>query len=396
MKVLKDIVALFGFCLVLGLSVRQPWFMTWLKNKLVIAIIAYAVLTVLLALVRPTDRDAEILGVTYNLRFLMFFLYGWLLTFWFPVKPQLSAATKIVLVSSSVVVGFGLIQYWFLPNNALTPLGFTKENGVFPAFFIDDKPNLERVMSTVRDPNSLGSYLIIIASLIGAKFARVKRDGRMFWLGLLLVTLLCLFLTFSRSALLGLVIAGGILVVLLGKERVKVTSAQLRYGLAGAVVLVIALLGGLYTARNTYIVQNVIFHADQSTTQEDPNQLRVRFAKESLQTVANHPLGQGPGTAGLASIKNNVQGTKLNENYYLQIASEVGILGLLLFIAILLLVARALYRAPISPTTLALLASFAGLALTNLLVHIWSNEAVAYTWWGLASLIMTSRKKVQH
>ena len=91
----------------------------------------------------------------------------------------------------------------------------------------------------------------------------------------------------------------------------------------------------------------------------------------------------------LASIRNNTQGTILNENYYLQIGTEVGIFGLGLFLAILFVVARRLYWLRSNPLALALLASFVGLAVTNLLVHIWSNEAVAYTWWGLAALTIT-------
>jgi hypothetical protein len=101
-----------------------------------------------------------------------------------------------------------------------------------------------------------------------------------------------------------------------------------------------------------------------------------------------HPLGDGPGTAGLASIR-DPSSTQLNENYYLQIASEVGILGLAVFLAILVIVARRLYLVhKNNPIAVALLASFAGLAVTNFLVHIWSNQAVAYTWWGLAGLFI--------
>ena len=389
LKVLKDIVALFGFCLMLGISVRRDWFIRWLKQPLVLLIMAYGLLTVLLALVRPTDQGAEVLGVTYNLRFLIFFLYGWLLIQWLPAKELIKTSVKAVLWSAVIVVAFGLIQYWFLPNDALTHLGFTKANGVFPAFFIDDKPNLERVMSTVRDPNSLGSYLIIISTLLAASLARAKKDQRLFWAGLLVATGLCLFLTFSRSALLGLVLSLGVLAILLGKDKITVTKKQLQQLVVACLCVLLVLIGGVYAARNTYTVQNVIFHADQSTKQEDPNQLRVRFLKESLRSIANHPLGTGPGTAGLASIKNNVQGTVLNENYYLQVASEVGVLGLLCFVTVLVTLAVQLLK--ISGTNslaVAVLASLAGLMLTNMLVHIWSNEAVAYTWWGLAGLLM--------
>ena len=400
LKMFKDLVLVFGFCLVFFSSATKPWFKRWIRQPLVVLIAAYALLTITLALLRPTDQDAELLGVTYNLRFLLFFLYGWLLTQWYTPAPLLKTAVKTVLAVAGIVVAFGLIQYWFLPNDALTHLGFTKANGVFPAFFIDDKPNLERVMSTVRDPNSLGSYMIIIASLLGTLLLKVRKEKRQFIGGALLATVLCLFLTFSRSALLGLLLAGGTIVALVGRKHlagklppvVTLKNAALLGITAG-----ILLAGGLYVARDSYFVQNVIFHADASTVQEDPNQLRVRFAQESLKTIISNPTGLGPGTAGLASIKNQTQGTKLNENYYLQIATEVGVIGLLLFLIILALVGRALYTASHHNIyALALFGAFAGLAFTNLLVHIWSNEAVAYTWWGLAGLsLVPGVKKAQ-
>jgi hypothetical protein len=76
----------------------------------------------------------------------------------------------------------------------------------------------------------------------------------------------------------------------------------------------------------------------------------------------------------------------------LQVGEEVGVLGLALFMAILAGVTIRLYRVRDSKLAVALLASFIGLAFTNLLVHIWSNEAVAYTWWGLAGLVLVKQR----
>ncbi len=394
MKVLKDIVLVFGFCSIMLASFHQSWFKEWLKNKLVLVIVLYAALTLLLALVRPTDTDAEVLGVTYNLRFLVFFLYAWLLVKTFPKRNILQASILISLVAGTVVALFGVIQYVLLPNDALTHLGFVRSNGVLPAFFIDDKPDLERVMSTLRDPNSLGSYLIIVMSLAMAWRQKSAKRAKLIWSGVSLMAGLCLLLTFSRSALLGLVVALACAAALVGRSHVKLSRKQFRVGLVVLAVAAIGFLASAFALRNSYFVQNVIFHADQSTSLEDPNQLRVRFLRESVVKIAHNPAGLGPGRAGLASIRNNVQGTQLNENYYLQVATEVGVLGLTLFLAILILVAVRLYRATgDSAYATALLAAFAGLALTNILVHIWSNESVAYTWWGLAGLVMTTRTK---
>ena len=162
--------------------------------------------------------------------------------------------------------------------------------------------------------------------------------------------------------------------------------------LAGGIGLII-LIASIAWLKNNYYGKNVLFQADQSTKQADPKQLRVQFYKASIKKIVTHPLGNGPGTAGLASIHNKVQGTTLNENYYLQIASETGILGIILFIAILAVTTQRLLKQRGNTIAIALLASFAGLAFTNLLVHIWSGEAVAYTWWGLSGIVLAPMPK---
>jgi hypothetical protein len=247
-------------------------------------------------------------------------------------------------------------------------------------------------MSTLRDPNSLGSYLIIIGMVAaGIMFATNRRRWELQMGFYILLTLFCLWFTFSRSALLGFMLASVIFIFLSENRLAHVMKRHRKPILIVTLVGAVILTSGLFMARNTYLVQNVILHSDQNTVLEDPNQLRVRFWKESALAITLQPEGSGPGTAGLASIKNDKQGTVLTENYYLQIGEEVGVLGLLLFLTILFIVAHRLYWLRESEMAVALLASFVGLALTNFLVHIWSNEAVAYTWWGLAGIVLADR-----
>ena len=243
-------------------------------------------------------------------------------------------------------------------------------------------------MSTQRDPNSFGSYVLIVVGLAGALWLRGGRERKLSQ-GFLLLCGLCLWFTFSRSAWIGAVVTMAVL-MLLSSKRFRIDKRHVKLGAIGFMVTSGVVLGVVVASWNTYLVQNVILHADTSTTLEDPNELRLRFAKESVHNIVHNPLGTGPGTAGLASIRNNIQGTQLNENYYLQIASEVGVIGLALFLAIVCVVTARLYRRHRTGDWLAtaLLASLAGLCVTNLLVHIWATEAVAYTWWGLAPLVL--------
>ena len=385
-KIAKELFLVAGFLMAIAASLKQPWFKELFKDKLVWLILAYGLLTVGLALIRPTDTDAEILGVVYNLRFLVFFGYGILLSRLFSVNELRRKALGVVLAAAAVVLIFGVVQYTLLPNDALTHVGYERGNGVLPVFLIDEKPDLERVMSTVRDPNSLGSYIIVVA-LLALVLGWLEKIPKQLAGGILALALLCLVFTFSRSAWLGFLVAVAVFWGIRYGRQLG-SPAFRKYRLIALGVLVLAALS-VYPLRDTYFVKNVIFHADESTVLEDPNELRTRFWRESVEDIAADPVGSGPGTAGLASIRNEDQGTELNENYYLQVASEVGVLGLGLFLAIIGIVGLRLLRLSVGdPMALALLASFAGLALTNLLVHIWSNEAVAYTWWGLVGLVI--------
>ncbi len=145
-KVAKDGVLVGGFLLALAVSVRQSWFKELLRSKLVLLILAYAGLTLFLAVTEPTDQDAEILGLVYNTRFLLFFLYGLLLTRLFPDRSLQSSAVKTVVISGILVVIFGVLQFLVLPNTALEHVGYSKQNGVLPAFFIDNKPDFTGIL----------------------------------------------------------------------------------------------------------------------------------------------------------------------------------------------------------------------------------------------------------
>ncbi len=389
-KILKDIILLIGFTMAI-IAVDKTDLKTLLRDKLVWVITAYAALTVGLALIRPTEQDAEVLGVVYNLRFLMFFLYGALVMSWQNSSEFLKRALKIALIAGAVVASLGVLQYLILPDNALSNLGYSKLNGTPPAFFIDDKPNLERAMSTLKDPNSLGAYMIIIIALGFAFLVKARYRVRQKYIALVAVSSVCLWLSFSRGAVLGLILAMVCLFALepSSVQYIKKHKRKLALSLVASLSVVSV---GLFIARDTYLVSNIVFHADEQTVLEDPNELRLRFWRESVEDITDNPLGSGPGTAGLASIRNQSQGTILNENYYLQIAQEVGLLGIGLFLAIIAFIIGRLWRLRDLPVARGILASLIGLLFISLLIHTWSNEVIAYTWWGLAGLILSTLK----
>jgi hypothetical protein len=73
---------------------------------------------------------------------------------------------------------------------------------------------------------------------------------------------------------------------------------------------------------------------------------------------------------------------------------ETGWLGLALFLSILALVATELYqRASGSPLALAVFVALIGVMFINLLSHAWTDDTLAFLWWGLAAVALGTRRK---
>ncbi|HUS25885.1 MAG TPA: O-antigen ligase family protein [Nevskiaceae bacterium] len=327
-------------------------------------------------------RPTAILGFVYNTRVLCFAVLGMGASLLLSNGPYMRAVLRWTLAVSTLVAILGVIQY-FLPKDFLTHLGYSLERGVRPAFFIDDQPDLPRIMSTLRDPNSLGAYLVLPITALSVLLLHAKDIYKRQMLGgMLAVHGLALLLTFSRSAWAGALLAVGL--VLWWQYRESVLAAAKRFWVPGAILLV--LLGGtLFAARNAYVVKSFVTHSDGTPqAQYDSNGFHWYYAKKGIDGIVRNPFGHGPGTAGLVSIQ-NPNGGLLTENYYIQIGYEVGLLGLALFIAVNVLLYLKLRQRHDDIGTV-LLASFWAYVLINMLLHIWSNEAVAAQWWILAGL----------
>ncbi len=325
------------------------------------------------------SSSGAILGSVYNSRLLGYGLLGWGAVLVYPGKVTVTSILRIILVISTVVALLGILQY-YLPKDILTHVGYSLDRGVKPAFYIDDKPDLPRIMSTLRDPNSLGAYLILPITILTLAWFK-KRRLRIFIAGLFLLHSLALFLSFSRSAWIGALLSI-MLVTLWG--NLKYLREFFRKSWVFLLAFLVIFGVGTYIFQDQYAVKNIIFHADENTKLADSNTLHTRYALEGLEGIAEKPLGHGPGTAGLVSIRSKK--VMLTEDYFIQIGYEVGIIGLVLLLGACFIILRRLYKSSgILPRSL--LASFAGITVCALLLLTWSNEAVAATWWLTAGLV---------
>ncbi len=406
-KAAKDIILFALVPIMIYVSFKKGLFRHKSFRNIVILGGAYAFIHLLFVLFdKNDDTYSAIVASVYNTRLFGFLLLGYLSVSLnkSPKRHLRILLTTAVLISTLVAV-FGVMQY-FLPHNLLESVGYSLDRGVKPLFFIDDRPELPRIMSTLKDPNSLGAYLVLPTLALGyslkekaanlALFVRTFRPSAL--TVMFLVHIIALWLTFSRGALLSLIIAGATLVYLSNQEIFARTIKK--YWI---VILCIGLLviGATYAARNSSFVQDYVLHAAVSSEEQDPNEKRIGLQQEALEDISENPLGEGPGSAGLVAI-NNPQGGVLTENYYLQIAYEVGLFGLGIFLAALYTLIRLLQKTcnkdnEAGHAARLILASLIGYCFYSLLIHLWSNEAVVLQWWLLcgATLGILAKQKIR-
>lgn len=320
-------------------------------------------------------------GLVVNLRFLVFFLAVWIIA---SLAPNLKKIwPKLLLIPAAAVVVIGLLQRVVLPYDVLKHFGYGSQT-IFPYETINHNIHYPRIMSTLRGANPLGAYLVIILSAASLFFIKFKKH-RMRWGIFGLVGLLALFFSYSRGAWVGLAAS----LALLSWVSLKNGKARKMLVVALALILVVGATAALGLRHNPTF-ENYFLHTQKnSKVAESSNQGHVSAFRSGVHDVLHQPLGQGVGTAGPASVYNNNQ-TRVSENYFIQIAQEVGWLGLILFLAINFLVGRELWLRRSDTLSLALLGSLIGLTFVNLLSHAWTDDTLAYLWWGLAGVAIAT------
>jgi len=191
-------------------------------------------------------------------------------------------------------------------------------------------------------------------------------------------------LTGSRSAWLGAVATGiAMAAILLPRARL---ASWARRSIIPVVLVALVIGWGTLTIP---AVRLAIFHSSpgDSSLNEGSNDKHWEATAKGIADVVRHPLGSGPGSAGPASFY-NTSGTNVSEDYYVQIAQEVGVFGLALFVAICWFTVRDIVRRIPDVLPAALLASFVGISLINILLHGWADDPLSITWWALAGLFI--------
>ncbi|HEX6290834.1 MAG TPA: O-antigen ligase family protein [Herpetosiphonaceae bacterium] len=237
-------------------------------------------------------------------------------------RAQMRFAFRVVIGGGAAAALIGLALYALNDQTALRllvalgRLGYPTSGRVL-RYVEDDPGGLERAIGTAIDPNSFGGTLALICALTTAQlWARRPVLPRWLLAGMAAAMALCTFLTYSRAALGGLVVATLFLAIV--RER------RLWWLIGGAAAAgAIAIFGlGLGDAFVERIVEGVQFR-DQA------NQMRLAEFRNALEIIRRYPVfGVGFGAGPELGLITGVS------SIYLAMAERIGLVGLGVFIGI--------------------------------------------------------------
>lgn len=343
-------------------------------------IIAYTALHIVLVGVLYKGVSATAAGLAIDLRYVLFFGLVYILI---RIMPGYRRTLLIIGgIGAIIVVGFATLQL-FLPADVLKHIGYSNET-IAPYLTVDKNPDYVRVNSTLRGPNPLGAYAAIVITLLAAALVRKKLQIRnkkyVIGIGLLaLCSLIALWISYSRSALVAAVAGIGIV---LAVTIARQLSRKVWIGLS---VAVCALIGGLVIGQNSHFVSNVLLHENPvGGSAISSNEGHVESLEIGLVRMVQQPFGAGIGSTGSASLYGDAP--TIIENQYLFIAHEAGWIGFVLFGILFVMIMRRLWVRRQDWLSLGVFASGVGMALIGLLLPVWVDDTVAIIWWGLAAI----------
>ena len=250
---------LFVLCLMsLGLIWHNPTAKAWIfdswLNKLMFVFSSFLVIMTLFGvLTRSVSPSAAIYGLLVDGRLFAVFV---LVTLGVKLGLRFHNWPMYIVVPALIVAIFGLLQLVILPDDFLRHFGYGPST-MPAAHYVDNKPDYQRIQSTLRGPNPLGAYLVVIVPLAAAFSFKRYGSRPWFWLyGLVAASavLVVLFGTYSRSAWLGMVTA--LIVFLLCSLRLP----KMRLWIAtGGLLLVTGFGGTVYALRGSERVKTFCF-----------------------------------------------------------------------------------------------------------------------------------------
>lgn len=228
-------------------------------------------------------------------------------------RVQLDILLTAMVLAAAAVSAWGILQYLFR-------FGYQSAAWVDSDMFSSIQ---FRVASTLGNPNMLGQYLILAIPIGGAKLLSARNwTERGLYLVCCALMCLCMILTFSRGAWLGLLFAGAVFFILLNPRLMLLIPPALAlmwFTLPKTVIERFASIGNLADASTSY---------------------RVHIWMGTLDMLKDYWLcGIGPGAEAFNMVypaySYNGIDAPHSHNLFLQITCDAGIAALAVFVILL-------------------------------------------------------------
>lgn len=300
---------------------------------------------------------------------------------------------KALIISGLIVMIFGILHATILPRDFLTHFGYSTSQGelqpdspISGCQYLEHTDRVCRATSTFGGPTRYGSYLLLLLGMGLALFGAFKghTTKRLLIAGFVLLALGNIFLTYSRSiwvATLGMIFLFGLLHL---KEK-KWIPWNKKTAVVSGIITLLLVTAGVFSYQYLQRNQNgpaipqffkSLFVRTNSTL------AHFSFMEAGIKKVQENPMGTGLGTAGPASARFE---KFLTENWYLQIAVEMGVMGGLLFIAICFLLITHVSTQG-SWYAKGILLSFVGVCIAGLFTHSFEETTTALLLFGLLGM----------
>ena len=227
-------------------------------------------------------------------------------------------------------IGFLLI--FALPKDFLVQFGYSPNVAIGNGIWLTDAKlpaaqiipgGMVRAQSTMSGPIQFAAYLLVIIGLYLARFKGLLKTRNIFFV----TALILLFLTFTRSAWIGLVIM--CIAFVISKKwlskKVVITSA---------LTLIFIISGFLAISAYSKPIQNFTNATIYRPSSSAEHQQSVKRIWSQISEIGF--WGRGVGKSGPASLRAYPQSPRAVENTYLRLYEELGVFGFLIFVWLLL------------------------------------------------------------
>jgi len=313
------------------------------------------------------------------------------------------ALAKVAIGGAAIVIAFGLVHAIILPRDFLVNFGYSTYQGqyqpeiaVSACQFLEHTKSVCRAISTFGGPTRYGVYLMVVLGLL-LPFLAYKSKYRIYAGALAGLAILSAILTYSRSVWIGVfaMAAFAAFIFLRNKSVAEKLKKHMRSFVivACAALTVILVCGGFWIAselrdQNSFL-RTVLVRTSSSSE-------HLMLAKEGLNKTIQHPFGMGLGTAGPASVRFD---KFLTENWFLQISVETGVIGLLIFLAILFFMSKNLLAKRLaderSLAKIGLFLSLIGICVTGLFTHSFEETSAVLILMAFAGVMLNKEKRTE-